>query len=168
MDETTFKALTARLKQASKVIETLDPVLRDDAWKVLRPYVGGDEAPPNKAGGKYAGAAADEGVPPPSDSSEDVLIEQFESEKEADNLYLALAILYKRHGKGPFSLDVIRSVGKSLHLPIPDRPDTTLRNTTRKVVRKQEGGYKVLPGGEKWLKETYGVAKGKQPLPVDK
>jgi hypothetical protein len=163
MDDKTFKELADRLKKASAVVEKLDPVIREDAWSILRPFVGpnASNAVPNSAPDEDKGPS-----PLPSDASEDALIEEFESEKEAENLYLTLAILYKRHGKGPFSLDLIRSVGKSLHLPLPTRPDTTLRNSTRKVVRKQEGGYKIQPGGETWLKKTYGVTKGKQPIPT--
>lgn len=165
MDEKTFKTVTSRLKQASDVIEMLDPVIREDAWQILRPFVGGDGG--DTAVSRKEPGEADKENPPPSDTSEDVLIEKFESEKEADNLWLTFAILYKRHGKGPFSLDQIRELAKSLHLPLPGRPDTTIRNSSRKVVRKQEGGYKILPGGEKWLKESYGVKKGKEPLPSD-
>jgi len=165
MDEKTFKELANRLKKASAVVEKLDPVIREDAWKMLRPFVGPDGKDPGSTHSGN-GDADGKGAPPP-DSSEDDLIEKFESEKEAENLYLTLAILYKRHGKGPFSLDLIRSAGNSLNLSLPERPDTTLRNSTRKVVRKQGSGYKVQPGGEKWLKEKYGVAKGKQPIPGD-
>lgn len=165
MDDQTFKTVTARLKEASGVIETLDPVIREDAWKILRPFVEGRDG--NNATTEGKSGTADREAPPPPDASEDVLIEKFESEKEADNLWLTFAILYKRYGKGPFSMEQIRALAKSLHLPLPGRPDTTIRNSRRKAVRKQEGGYKILPGGEKWLKETYGVTKGKQPLPSD-
>lgn len=163
MDEAAFKKLADRLKKASTVVEKLDPVIREDAWRILRPFVEPDEGSGGAASSKEP--RGENGADPlPSNASEDALIEQYESEKEAENLYLTLAILYKRHGKGPFSLEMIRAVGKSLHLSLPDRPDTTLRNSTRKVVRKQEGGYKIQPGGEKWLKATYGVTKGKQPV----
>ncbi len=165
MDEKTFKELAGRLKKASVVIEKLDPVIREDAWKMLRPFVRPDAKDSGSIRSENGGAGGE--GPPPPDSSEDDLIEKFESEKEAENLYLTLAILYKRHGKGPFSLDVIRAAGTSLNLSLPERPDTTLRNSTRKVVRKQGNGYKVQPGGEKWLKEKYGVAKGKQPISDD-
>jgi hypothetical protein len=166
MDESAFKELAGRLKAASKVIEELDPVLREDAWAMLRPFVEPDAEPadekqaerkPNKrlasSGGKSGGV------------SEDVLIEEHESDKESDNLYLALAVLYQRHGRGPFSIASIKSVGKELDLTLPVRPDTTFRNSTKKVVRKQDGGYKIQPSGETWLKETCKVKKGKQPLP---
>lgn len=169
MDDDAFKQLTKRLKQASDVVESLDPVIREDAWQILRPFVegrNGDGDTGEDADGRGEGTGDDE-QPPPPDASEDILIEKFESEKEADNLWLTVAILYKRYGKGPFTLEQIRGVAKALHLPLPGRPDTTIRNSSRKVVRKQEGGYKILPGGEKWLKTTYGVKKGKQPLPAD-
>lgn len=165
MDETAFKELTRRLKSASKVIEELDPVLREDAWAMLRPFVSPDEEPAHekhedrKRQGRDGSGSSKSGV------SEDVLIEEHESDKEADNLYLTLAILYQRHGRGPFSLELIKSVAKSLDLTLPNRPDVTFRNTTKKVVRKQDNGYKIQPSGETWLKENYKVKKGKQPLP---
>ncbi|HWA54940.1 MAG TPA: hypothetical protein VG816_12280 [Solirubrobacterales bacterium] len=166
MDEAAFKELAGRLKVASKVIEELDPVLREDAWAMLRPFIAADGEPvdekhverkPSKRVGSSTGKSS--GV------SEDVLIEEHESDKESDNLYLVLAVLYQRHGRGPFSIAVIKSVGRELDLTLPARPDTTFRNSSKKVVRKQDGGYKLQPSGEKWLKETYNVQKGKQPLP---
>lgn len=161
MDEKTFKKLSGRLEQANRVIGKLDPILRGDAWAILRPYVTEEEAQP----GSERESSKQRERTPSSNSSEDELIEKFESEKEADNLWLTFAILFKRHGRGPFSLDLIKAVGKALDLTLPERPDTTIRNSTKKVVRKQEGGYKIQPGGEKFLKETYGVTKGKLAIP---
>lgn len=42
--------------------------------------------------------------PTPADASEDALIENFESENEAENLWLTVAILYKRYGENCFGL----------------------------------------------------------------
>lgn len=166
MDETAFKELTKRLKSASKVIEELDPVLREDAWAMLRPFVSPDEeSAQDKHGDQKRQGRDGSGGSSKSGVSEDVLIEEHESDKEADNLYLTLAILYQRHGRGPFSLELIKSVAKSLDLTLPNRPDVTFRNTTKKRVRKQDNGYKIQPSGETWLKENYKVKKGKQPLP---
>jgi hypothetical protein len=164
MDEATFKELAGRLKTASAVIQGLDPVLREDAWKMLHPYVAGDQPQDAEVGRQKSGTRS--GSKTPSGAvDEDVLIEQHESDKEAENLYLTVAILYQRHGRGPFTIEFIKSVGQELDLTLPNRPDTTLRNSSKKTVRKQDGGYKVQPSGETWLKETYKVAKGKQSLP---
>src|SRR5512143_1419511 len=102
MDETAFKEFAKRLKSASKVIEELDPVLREDAWAMLRPFVSPDEEPTHEKHGDQKRQGRDGSVRSKSGVSEDVLIEEHESDKESDNLYLTLAILYQRHGRGPF------------------------------------------------------------------
>jgi len=166
MDESVFKELAGRLKTASKVVEELDPVLREDAWAMLRPFIAPDSEPGEEkhTGRKRSKHETSDDIPA-GGISEDILIEKHESDKEADNLYLTLAILYQRHGRGPFSLELIKSAAKALDLTLPNRPDVTLRNSTKKVVRKQDGGYKVQPSGETWLKETYKVKKGKKAVP---
>lgn len=163
MDEKTFNDLSKRIRAANKLIAELDPVLRDDAWAMVRPYVAGETS--TDTGSSDLHSSNDQTQPKTNAEDEDVLIEEHESDKESDNLYLVLAILFKRHGRGPFSMDLIKSTGKHLDLPLPNRPDTTFRNSTKKVARKQEGGYKIQPGGETWLKDTYGVKKGKSPIP---
>jgi hypothetical protein len=37
----------------------------------------------------------------------------------------------------------------------------------KEVLRKQTDGWKITPSGEAWLKTTYGVSRGKEPLPDD-
>lgn len=161
MDEKAFNELSKRLRAANKLIADLEPELREDAWALIRPYVAEEVSSDDD----LKDEASRRKQPKPDGESEDALIEAHESDKESDNLYLTLAILYQRHGRGPFALDLIKTTGKELGLALPDRPDTTIRNSSKKIVRKQEGGYKIQPGGETSLKDTFNVKKGKSPIP---
>jgi hypothetical protein len=182
MDESEFKQVTGRLLEVDSVIKEIDPALREGAWELLRPYVSGDDPGPS---GPPSGSKPRDQKPkqtrqtrskpknsgkvslPPSDNEEDSLIQKFESMEDAENLSLTLAIFYKRYGRGPFELTLLKNLASSLSIEIPKRPDKTLQ--PRKAnIRKQEDGWKITPAGEKWLQDTYGVTRGKQPLPEPK
>jgi len=178
MDEDEFQQLAERLEKANSVISKLDPALREDAWRAMRPYVDGDRASTSSGSGegkpskpkksrnpKPEKQQQEEAQPPlPPDADEDELIDRFESDKDSDNLYLVLAVFYNRHGRGPISTSFLKGLAKALGLDIPKRPDKTFGSKTS-VVRKLEDGWKVTPSGETWLQETYGVRRGKDPLP---
>jgi hypothetical protein len=180
MDEDEFKQVTQRLLDVDAVIKEVDPSLRDGAWEILRKYVaqedpkdGSSTATQDKKRKRASGTGqrtkpkregSEKVSLPPSDATEDVLVEKFESLEDADNLSLAIAVVYKRYGRGPFKLSLIKSVASSLGLEIPKRPDMTLKSRKGNL-RKQEDGWKIMPGGEKWLQETYGVERGKQTAP---
>jgi hypothetical protein len=170
MDEPTYNDCVARLNSVNAVISKLDPAIRSDAFALLKPYVtdvtsgrGGeamdDEDDRDGAGtGAVASGATDD----------ERLVEKFESDKEFENALLALAIFYGRHGRAQFTMATIRGIAREFNLDIPDRVDVTLSGMKRegnKLLRKQANGdFKVTPGGETWLKSTYGVTKGKQPV----
>ena len=106
--------------------------------------------------------------PPPSDATEEDLIDRFETDKDHENLFLATAITFKRHGRGPFGMKVIKEVAEKYKLSIPKRPDVTFGNSPRdgaEVARKQADGWRITTTGAKWLKKTYGVTPGKDALP---
>jgi hypothetical protein len=166
MDEQAFAAAVERLKELNKVISGLDPTIRADAFKLLQGYVGADaseaiddedEAESAEVKKSSSGSKVDF----------DKLIETHESDKDADNAVLALAITYARHGKGPFAMTVIKGVANEFNLTVPARPDMFFKGHKRQekeILRKQADGWKITPSGETWLKETYGVGRGKQPL----
>jgi hypothetical protein len=179
MDESEFKKVTERLREVNAVIAELDPSLREGAWELLQSYVSVDsssgkpsaaratkskaKATPRKTQKKPEGADPEKSPISPPDEDEDKLVEDFESSEDAENLSLAIAVFYKRYGRGPFSLGLVKEIASSLGLEIPKRPDMTLKS--RNNIRKQEDGWKIMPAGEKWLQDTYGVKRGKQPLP---
>ncbi|MEA2202122.1 MAG: hypothetical protein QOI89_2718 [Solirubrobacteraceae bacterium] len=119
------------------------------------------------------------GPPPAKDAvvvesateAEEKLVESHLSDTEADNAMLALAIFYGRHGRAAFDMAHLQAIARQFNLNVPSRMDKTFRAAKRGadkklVTRKQEDGWKVQPGGGNWLKETYGVEMGRQPLPT--
>lgn len=167
MDEERYKGTVDRLNEVNGVISKLDESIRADAWSILRPYVTGDEDVSRTPGSKGKDVK-DESTPPPPDSTEEELIDKFESEKDHENLFLATGITFKRHGRGPFAMKVIKDVADQHKLSIPKRPDVTFGNSPRdgaEVARKQADGWRITTTGAKWFKKTYGVQPGKDPLP---
>lgn len=170
MDEQEYNQTVERLNEVNKVIEGLDASIRADAFKLLKPYVAAGavtddeddteeegETPKKQTAKRSAGGSVDF----------DELIETHESDTDYENALLALAIVYARHGKGPYALSLIKGAADEFNLTIPARLDMTfktLKRDEKEVLRKQADGWKVTPSGETWLKATYGVTRGKQPV----
>jgi hypothetical protein len=168
MDEQTYKGTVDRLNEVNGVISKLDESIRADAWGILRPYVTGGQPVSPPSGGKRKGEKEESTPPPPTDATEEELIDRLESDKDHENLFLATAIAFKRHGRGPFAMKVIKDVAEKYKLSIPRRPDVTFGNSPRdgaEVARKQADGWRITTSGANWLKKTYGVTPGKDPLP---
>ena len=191
MDEEAFKALVKRLSDVNKVVASLDPAIRADAFALMEPYVAGSRAdgpqrPARGSGGDATPAgtrAARKSAPRrpkrakqtavvPTDEEEEALVEQHLSDDDSTNALLALAILYMRHGRGLFDLGHLKGVAQQFNLNVPRRMDKFFLaakrgDDKRHVLRKQEDGWKVTPSGGDWLNETYGVKMGRDPLPAD-
>jgi hypothetical protein len=187
MDETQFKERVKRLGEINSVISKLDPAIRGEAFDVLKPYVSDDDTgkatrKPRSAAPRGQGATAKKSpakkpatprgpvVAEPVEG-EDELLEKHMSDADHENAMLAVAILYARHGRGPFQMSNITGVAKQYNLNTPARLDMFFKSAKRGeakalVIRKQADGWKIMPGGEKWLKETYGVKMGRSPLPA--
>jgi hypothetical protein len=169
MDEAALNEIVGRLKKVNGIISKLDPAIRAEAFELLAPYVAGGEATedePAEGDGEGGAANRKRGVV----IDYDMLTEKFESDKDADNAMLSLAICLDRHGRGPFRMSQIKDVAQEFSLSVADRLDMTFKGAKRDgkdVLRKQSDGWKITPSGETWLKTTYGVTRGKKPLPDD-
>ena len=172
MDENAFDQTVERLKKANAVIDKLDPAIRSDAFALLRDYVVGGDAGDRgrgRGGGGDPKVGQEKRAPLAPDATEDALVERYESDKDFENALLCLAIVYKRHGRGPYpNWDPLKNVASHYSLEIPKALHMTFKTLKRDdqiVLRKQADGWKITPSGEKWLKTTYGVGRGKEPLP---
>lgn len=186
MDESVFKERVARLREIDAVISRLDPALRADALEMLKPYVTGESvvvSPPSPGTRRSSGRSRSSSPRPKATTpkqaplvaspaeDEDALLEQHLSDHDHENAMLALALFYKRHGRGPFSMSYVEAIARQHHLNMPKRLDKFFGRARRGearvlVVRRQADGWKVTPSGETWIKATYGVAMGRDPLPV--
>lgn len=185
MDETQFNERVRRLEQINGVVSKLDPAIRGEAFDVLKAYVSDDDRGKTRkaaTGGGTNGTAARKSparkpatpkapvVAKPVEGEEE-LLEANLSETDHENAMLVLAILYARHGRGPFQMVHITAVARQYNLNVPARLDMFFRSAKRGeskalVIRKMAEGWKIMPGGETWLKETYGVKMGRDPLPA--
>lgn len=92
---------------------------------------------------------------------------KFDHKKPSDNVMLVAAYLYARFGAAPFSLDEVREIAENdAGLTIPSRLDMTLGSATKSgknlFAKAGRGQFKVTVQGEKFLRETYKVQKGKE------
>ncbi len=188
MNETHFKESVKRIQEIDNVVSKLDPAIRGEAFALLKGYVTGDDAttrPPNGGQLPATGAIHTTQIrkPPPKKPAppkglaavepadgEDELLEKHLSDADHENAMLAVAILYARHGRGPFKMVHITGVANQHNLNVPARLDMFFKSAKRGeskalVIRRVADGWKIMPGGEAWLKETYGVAMGRSSLP---
>ena len=171
MDEQTFKERAERLEAVNAVITRMDEAIRAQAFALLKPYISGgtvnddDETEDNEDNNGEIKPRRDGGA-----FDVEKLVEEHESDNEADNVYLCLAIFYARHGRAPFAMPQLKAIAQEVGLAIPDRHDNTIRTAKRDgkaVVRKgADGTWKITPGGEAFLKEQYTVTKGRDPVPA--
>ena len=180
MNEQDFKARARRLHEVNDVISNLEQSIRSEAFALLEGYVIGEDpgTSPGPGGAKSPRVARRGGSDQESNDreglltdDEDALVETHISDSDSDNALLALALFYKRHGRGPFEMSHLKAIAKEHNLNIPTRPDVFLKGAKRgdpktNVLRKLADGWKIMPSGEKWLKDTYGVAKGRGAAPA--
>jgi len=159
MDQKTFKDYVSRLEEVNTVLGKLDPTIRAEAFSVLKPYVLGEQP-------------ATDQLPPHNfvDNSPDGAEEfftKFDTNKPADNVFLAAAYLYSRHGSQAFSINELKELANTTGLTLPERTDMTIRSAQRKGKRLfQRVGtdqYKPTVHGEAFLKTTYSIKKGTAP-----
>lgn len=188
MDEISFKERVKRIQEINNVVSKLDPAIRSEAFEMLKGYAteGGIEPSPPRGGqdAKTSGTDGKRVRKPPARSAatprgpvvaepgegEDEMLERHLNDADHENAMLAIAILYARHGRGPFKMAHISGVATQYNLNVPARLDMFFKSAKRGeskalVIRKLAEGWKIMPSGEAWLKETYGVKMGRRPLP---
>jgi len=163
VDEKLFGDRVRRLREVSKVVESLDPAIRAEAFLLLRDYVIGHPDKPGRA--SKSGNESE----PPGELNIEALLEAHTHEKPADNLHLLAACHFAEYGANPFSLEGIRDTASSFGLTIPERSDMTFVQAKRdgKNIYKRagQGMFKPTVTGEAFLKKTYNVTKGNKKLP---
>ena len=163
MDEATFKERVKRLNEINKVVEKLDPAIREQAFALLESYVGtGKVTHGRESGGESEPELADE------DADLADFVGKLEGADPADTVKALAAFLYKRHGKAPFTAKEINELANEAGLTVPDRVDATLRAAKDKgkaLFRKAGKGFTPTVQGEAFFKDTYKIKKGKLPKP---
>jgi hypothetical protein len=175
MDQQAFNQAVERLKAVNAVVQELDPVLRDQAVDLLKPYITGGSVETHDDDDD--GADAQDQKPKRTrerggaDLDLDDMHDKFASDKDYENAHLALAVYYARYGKGPLNLSRdLKPIGDELHVDLPGRLDRTfarLKFEGSPVVRKGADGYKIMPAGERFLKGKFGVSKGRASNPAE-
>jgi hypothetical protein len=166
MDSKAFSEMVKRLEEVNGVIAKLDPAIRQDAFSLLKGYIGGQAQPSFQQSSKQGSTALNGAVEDPELDLSDT--EQFftthEGGKPSDNAYLCVAYLYSQYGAQPFSLDDVRAVANQAGLTLPDRVDVTLAGAKKggKQLFKRAGRGKLAPNvhGETYLRNTYSIGKG--------
>lgn len=159
MDETQYKERVNRLEEVNKIIEKLDPAIREQAFALLKPYITGlkhsahDENEDGEAGGGASPSAEE-------------FFSKHEHGKPADNAMLLAAYQYSQYGSAPFSIEEMKNLATDVGVTIPERLDMTYTAAKREgksLFKKiSKGNFKLTVHGEGYLKQTFQVTKGKK------
>lgn len=154
MDKQQFQERVKKLKEINKVIESLDPTIKEAGFELLKSYATGKEAGPSKGG--------EDELP----KDKEAFFTKFDHDKPADNALLISAYLYSQYGTSPASLKEIKKIADDVGITVPDRIDMTLRQAQKdgKSMFNYGGKDNIRPTvhGEKYFKDTYKVGKGKK------
>ncbi len=154
MDKQQFQERVKKLKEINKVIESLDPSIKEAGFKLLQSYATGKEKESTNGGD-------DESL-----TNKEKFFTKFSHDQPADNVFLITAYFYSQYGTSPISIKEIKEVADDVGLTIPNRPDMTLKNAQRDgkslFTSKTRGSWNPTVHGEKFLKEEYEVRKGRK------
>lgn len=154
-----------KLFEINKIISRLEPAIHSAAFEILAPHYFEEEA---EGRGRQKGKQV-KIKKPPTDTPEK-FFSSFEHEKPSDNVILIAAWLYSQYGVIPITNNEIKEQADNAGLTVPDRSDTTMRNSkkdSKNLFRKRGKGYQLTVHGEKYVKKTYSIKKGKKPLPAE-
>lgn len=161
MDESSFKNRAKRLKEVNEIVKDLVPEIRQGAFDLLKAYVG-----PAVPASSHRENPSKEDDPPAAGLDAGDFFLKFDHEKPADNAKLIAAYHYSKFGTAPFSVDEIKDLAAEVGITIPERPDMTFldsrRNGKNLFKRAGRGKFRPTVHGEKYLRESYDVAKGTQ------
>jgi hypothetical protein len=165
VDKKKFDEIQERLLEINKVIEKLDPSIRTSAFELLKGHV-------TSGTNSHADGGKQPSDPPPDGVDLATLIANHVHDKPSDNVHLLTADFYRRYGSAPFTVDTLREAAVSAGLTVPDRLDMTLKQAKdggKNLYQSAGHGlYKPTVPGELYLKKTYKVPKGTEPVPVVK
>jgi hypothetical protein len=149
--------------EVAKLIEKVPAEIRAQAFTLLASYVSGT---PLRESKREESADTE---PPSSPEDREGFFSSFTHEKPADNVKLIAAWWYSQHGSAALSLAALRALATDVGLTIPERPEETLRQAAHEGKTLFKAGGRALweptVHGESYLKKTYKVKKGKNPLP---
>lgn len=159
MEKKEFDEIVKRLKEVSGVVESIPSEIREESFKLLKPYVMGSNA-------KRVAPAIEnrQDHHTSDDDSDEEFFRRFDHDKPADNVKLIAAYYYKEFGTEPFSIDEMKEKADNVGITFPARPDMTLNSAKdkgRKLFQKAgKGKYKPTVHGEANLKSIYSIRKG--------
>lgn len=158
MKEEEYNERVKKLQEVNGVITKLDPAIREHAFKLLEGYITGRK--PKQIGKEEDGDNVD------TDDDMESFFSRFDHEKPSDNAMSIAAYHYSQYGKEPISYDEVKQIAGDVGLTIPERVDMTFKAAKDKGKSLfQSGGRgksKPTVHGETYLKEKFGVKKGKK------
>lgn len=157
MDEKTFNEKARKLREIDQVIKSLDPSIRESSFRLLQSYV-------TEKGGEETANPGQKEMLHEEKSEEDFFL-QFSSAKPSDNLSMIVAYFYSKYGTHPITYQEIKEKADTCGVTIPNRIDMTLKVAKRNkknLFALRPGKVCVTVHGEKYLKETFNVTKGRK------
>ena len=160
-----FQDTVKALAEINKEVAKLDPAIRAEAFLLLKDVYFGKPGKTPK-GPSEGGETMDDD----QDEDEDGFFTKFDHDKPADNVLLITAWLYSNYGKCVITTSRVNSIADDKGLTIPANVSMTIKQAARNkksLFTKSGKGWKVTVWGERYLKDTYQVKKGKKPCPTE-
>jgi hypothetical protein len=158
MDKKKFDEIVTRLKEVSGIVKSVPSEIREESFKLLKPYITGSVPKENLKNDDPNDRH------PPDDGSDEEFFSKHEHDKPADNVKLIAAYFFREFGSEPFTIEEMKEKADGVGLTLPARPDMTLtqaKDKGKKLFQKiSKGKFKPTVHGESNLKSTYSVRKG--------
>ncbi|NUN96523.1 MAG: hypothetical protein HUU16_10145, partial [Candidatus Omnitrophica bacterium] len=120
MDDKELNWRASRLEQIGKVLETLPPEVRGEAFELLKGYVT-EHPSETRTKAKQTNGHRDVAA-----QSQEEFFAFVDHDKPADNAKLIAAWFYREYGAEPFSVEEVREKADAVGITIPTRVDMTL------------------------------------------
>jgi hypothetical protein len=154
-----FDNQVKRIKEVDAIIKSLDPTIREEAFRLFKSYI-------------TSGFSVKTKCEPPQDDDSTVgpdleaFFTKLEQEKPSDNVLHIAAYHYAKYGSTPISVEEIKQIASEVGITLPARVDMTLNSAQREhkglFTRAGRGKFKPTVHGEQFLKKTYDIKKGTQ------
>lgn len=163
-----MKHAVNKILEINNIIKSLDPALQEKASEVLINMAFGNANREAQVLGraKQAQSSASKKF---NFFNEEKLIDRPEffkghaHDRLKDNVHLIVAWLYSRYGIFSVETKIVRETARRVGLPIPNRPDNTMRQAKCKgqALYQHEGrGWQLTGLGERYVQQRYDVKCG--------
>ncbi len=154
-----------KILEINGIVKSLDPALQERASDILLKMAFGNLVQDNDQASTSKNRPQKFGISRTNATiNRPVFFNGYEHDRLKDNVHLIVAWLYSRYGLFPVGTKLVRETADRIGLPIPNRPDNTMRQAKCKgqsLYQHIGRGWQLTPLGERYLHQRYEVKRGR-------